>query len=483
MRKPSRRTLLRSASLGAALAAGGGLPLLLPGRSRAGGEIPRRIVFFYVMTGSMVGRWEPVLRAGAAPDTETEWDVNPDLHGELAAYRNDLNYFENLDFLSEYDDPTDPANAHFQGGTHAMCAAHRSAANLCGGITIDQFIADHLNASGPVTPVRSLELRIAGGSGEGQTSARMAGPALPRIDDPAEAYDRLFPGGAGMPDPDAARIAMRRRRVFDLVAGRTDALAGRLGGAERSRIEQYRDSLSDLRARLDLMGMVRAEPPPRSVLDPLGGLDWSDPTAVYRTVSDIDIQLTAAALHTDTTRVVSLELCDAPDEECGYTPALAASFGTTGTHDLTHKVNDLSGADPLSRNPEAIEVLRRQHLASMRRVRALLDALAARIETDGRRLLDHTVVVFVSQIADGSHCLQGMPWFTVGGCGDRLRTGRFFRAPRRALEPTGWITRRWTGAGRGHGDLFVTLAQAMGSTATTFGAPSAGAAAIPGMLA
>jgi hypothetical protein len=478
----SRRSFLRRATAGAALAAAGSTPLLFPSRSRAGGEIPKRIVFFYVQSGSMPGRWNPILRAGAPANTETEWDVNPDLHGDLGAYRADLNYFENLDFLSEYDDPTDPANAHYQGGTHAMCAAHRLTGNQCGGITIDQFIADHIHAGGPVTPVRSLELRVSYGSTEGQTSARTPGPALPRITNPTDAYDRLFPEGAGMVDPDAARLAMRRRRIFDLVAGRSDALASQLRGSERERAEQYGDSVADLRARLDLMGIVRGAPPDRSILDPLTGLDWSDDTAVYRAVGDLDMRLAAAALHSDATRVISIELGDAPNGECGYTSELAASFGTTDTHDLTHKVNDIGMREPLSSDPRAIEVIRQQHLAANRRMRLLLDELATRTESDGQRLLDHTVVVFASQIADGSHCLQGMPWFTVGGCGGALRTGRYFRNTRRDVAARRWISPRWDGAGRAHNDLFLTLANAMGSTATTFGEPTACTGPIPGML-
>lgn len=463
-----------------ALAAAGAGAAFSRSRARAGGaDIPKRIVFFYVQTGSMPGRWDPILRAGASGATETEWDVNPDLHGELAPYRADLNYFENLDFISEYSDPTDPANSHYQGGTHSMAACHRLTGNQAGGVTIDQFIAEALNAAGPVTPLPSLELRIGDGSGEGATSASGPGAPLPRISDPAEAYDRLFPPGSTMSDPDAARIAMRRRRVFELVRGRSDALASSLAGSERVRVEQYRDSVADLEARLSLTS-GGAAPPDRSILAPLDTLDGRDPVAVYRTQSELDVKLTAAALHSDVTRVVSLELGDAPDGEIGYTPG---DFGTTDTHDLLHKVMDISGAEPASSNPDAIDVIRRQHQAATHRVRMLLDELASRTEPDGQRLLDHTVVVFVSQIADGSHCLQGMPWYTVGGCGGTLQTGRYFRTARRAdVTPVRWISPRWDGGGRSHNDLYLTLARAMGVDAATFGEPRACTGPIPGML-
>lgn len=478
--KLTRRSWIQAAGMGAAAAAAGGTMVLSGSRARAGMEIPRRIVFFYVQSGSMPGRWEPILRAGASPDTETEWDVNPDLHGELAPYRADLSYFENLDFLSEYDDPTEPANSHVQGGTHAMCAAHRLTDRQAGGVTIDQLIAQRINAPSPVTPLPSLELACPDSSSESTVSATGPGAGLPRMGDPTAVYDRLFPGMGD--DPDRARAALRRRRIFELVRGRYDALGPQLlSGTERARLEQHRDTVVDLERRLELADGRTGARPDRSILAPLDTLDRSDDTARYRTITDLNIRLAAAALHSDVTRVVSFELPDAPNGEIGYTPG---QLGTTDAHDLIHKVMDISMREPLSSDDTAIQIIRRQHLAATRWMRFLLDELAGRTEIDGSRLLDHTVVVFTSQIADGSHCLQRMPWYTVGGCGGALRTGRYHRTARRAdVSPRRWISPRWDGAGRGHSDLFVTLARAMGVDIDVFGAPAANAGPIPGMLA
>ncbi|MFO0686194.1 MAG: DUF1552 domain-containing protein [Sandaracinus sp.] len=478
--KLSRRDLLRTLGVGAAAAA---MPMIFTGsRARAGGPtIPKRIVFLYVQSGSMPGRWEPQIRAGAPASTSTEWDVNTDLHGDLAPYRADLNYFENLDFLSEYDDPTDPANSHIQGGTHAMSAAHRIDARTVGGPTIDQIIAAGINAGGPVTLLPSLEIAY-GASPESSVSATGPSGILPRLEDPGEVYDRCFPGGA-VDDTTHQAEVRRRGEVFSFLRGRYGALTPRLTGADRRKIEQQRDTLNDLEARLALGDGSTATPPDRSILDPLGAVT---PDTRYATYTDLDMKLVAAALHNDVTRVVSIELQDAPDVECGFSPTrfTDASMGgmpITDTHGLIHAV--MNPSHPLSSDPAAVEVIRQQHLATTRRARLLLDELAMRTESDGQRLLDHTVVLFCSQIADGSHCLQGMPWYTVGRCGGALRTGQWFRNTRTSGDPLRWISPRWSGRGQSHADLFTSLANAMGVSVTSVGAPSANSGGIRALLA
>jgi hypothetical protein len=468
----NRRDMLRILGAGA-LSAGVGR-MFFRGSPARGQEqtIPKRIIFFYTQSGSMPGRWEPMAAAGS----ETDWDVNPDLNGELADYRADLNFFENLDMVSAFHDRTGPANSHYDGGTHAMTGAFRSSATEIGGPTIDQFIVEGLREQGVLTPFPSLELGY-WFSHEGFVSSTGPAGRLPRMGNPIEVYDRLWPASEGS-DEDAAREAAMRRRgaVFDLVRQRFNTLSPRLSGAERTKVEQHLASVDDLRRRLDLQASRTASRPPESVLDPMRNAT-SEP-ARYAAAIDTDIVLAAAALHSDLTRVITIEASDAPNEEMGYTPG---QWGTSDAHDLIHKV---MGDDPLSESADAIAAIRRQHLASTRRMRALLDELATRTEVDGSRLLDHTVVVFTSQIADGSHSLQGLPWFTAGSCGGALRTGRYFRQPRNMPQPGyRWVAGRWPNLGRAHNDLFVTLARAMGLDVDTFGAASVCTGPIPGMLA
>ena len=89
--------------------------------------------------------------------------------------------------------------------------------------------------------------------------------------------------------------------------------------------------------------------------------------------------------------------------------------------------------------------------------RALLDALAARPEGEGS-MLDYSLVLLCTEVCDGNtHLHDDMPFILAGGQGAGLRGGA--------------LLQRW---GRRHGDLYVSLAQAMGAPMDRFGQGSQG---------
>jgi hypothetical protein len=82
----------------------------------------------------------------------------------------------------------------------------------------------------------------------------------------------------------------------------------------------------------------------------------------------------------------------------------------------------------------------------------LLSQLAARPE-DGGTMLDNSLVLLCSEIADGNtHLHDDMPFVLAGGGGGTIRTGRFM--------DVGY---------RRHGELFVSIANAMGDGIGSFG--------------
>jgi hypothetical protein len=64
--------------------------------------------------------------------------------------------------------------------------------------------------------------------------------------------------------------------------------------------------------------------------------------------------------------------------------------------------------------------------------------------------------------------LHHLPWLIAGQGGGDISTGRYLQVPR-------------TPKARGHNDLFVALANIMGSSITTFGTPSVCQGALPGL--
>ncbi len=453
MSKLGRRDLLRGLGVGAAaLGLGlGRIPSALGQTERP----PKRVIFFYGGSGSRPGLWEP--RGG-----ETDWTL-ADVHQPLAAHRDRLTYVGNLHMLSAESDPTPPANAHIDGGTHAMTAAPRMTADRAGAISIDQAIVRALEAAGQVTAVPSLEVQAADWPhSEGLPVYSGPGAPLPFLWDPREVYDRLFPDGR--PDPSMMDARPEQRsRVLDFALGRFPRLDdARLARASRDKLGAHADQLRSIQRRLALGRGRELNIPERSIVASTPDFQWETPpetkATYWEATTELHTELVVAALHADVTRVVTFYVHDAPGPLCPYSGGYYrdGDFGTTDIHDLTHKVNDPD--DGLARDANATEVIRQQHLRTMEVLARLLDRLAETLEPDGTPLIDHTLVVFTSQIANGSHSLRELPWFVAGNCQGAVDTGRWLQA----------------GARRGHGAYYRTIAAALGLDLSDFGADGTG---------
>ncbi len=86
---------------------------------------------------------------------------------------------------------------------------------------------------------------------------------------------------------------------------------------------------------------------------------------------------------------------------------------------------------------------------------AFATSLADTPDPQGGSLLDNTIILCVSEIAEGStHSYQNMPFLLVGGGGGTLKPGHYDLNNTRSMN-----------------DLFVTVAQALGQReVSTFGA-------------
>lgn len=453
-----RREAIRALGAGAA-ALGLGL-----GRTTAHGQTerpPKRVIFFLGGSGSRPGRWQP--QGG-----ETDWALG-DLHQPLAAHRDRLTYVGNLHMLSAEGDPTPPSNAHIDGATHALTAAHRVGADRAGAASIDQRIVMANEAAGRITRLPSLEVQAADWPHQEIMVNSGPGSPLPFLWDPREVYDRLFPDGR--PDPSGMDVRPEQRsRVLDFALGRFGRLDDpRLGRAARDKLGAHADQLRSIQRRLALGRGRELAIPDRSIVDGVPRFDWqasAETKATYwQTTADLHTELIVSALSADVTRVVSFLVVDAPGPLCPYGGGYYrdGDFGTTDIHDLTHKVNHPT--DALREHPDATEVIQQQHTRTMEVLARLLDRLTETLEPDGTSLMDHTLVVFASQIADGSHALTNLPWFVAGDCQGAIRSGRWLQSGER----------------RGHGAFYRTIARALDLDLSDFGVD--GTDLIDGMLA
>jgi Protein of unknown function (DUF1552) len=435
-----RRKLLQ------ALGVGGAAALLrgATGSARAAGpDIPRRLVFFYTQQGTLRNLWAPT-------GTETDYTLGELHRDSLEPYKKSLLFLDGLEMHSNEVDPIQPGNAHYAGTTHALTGVNRQSGTLPSASSIDQYIASEINKGAPLTKVPSLELAVRDISfGEWAVSFGESGAPIPFETDPGKAYDRVF-GDFVKPDDSAAQArAAQDDAVLAWAAGEFDATSSKLDANDKTKLAAHAEALRDLQARLKLAPSAACTQPTREGEKTYAG-NWYGASA-YTDITDMHMRLAAAALACDRTRVVTIALPELPSSLVGYTPG---ALGATDLHDLVHKTAE-NGA--LKDDPNAVAPIKRYHQLHAKQFATLLGLLQALPESDGGSLLDHTLVLWCGQLGSGSHDLTQLPWILAGGGGGFVKSGRHVK-----YDEVG-------GHGPSHNDLFVSLANYMGLTTTSFG--------------
>ena len=257
------------------------------------------------------------------------------------------------------------------------------------------------------------------------------GHNLPRIETPGEMFDQLFQGF----DPAAsAQAALERKAraqsVLDLVLGEASSLQNRISRQDRPRLQEYLQSVREVERRIASQASqnIACAPPART-----GAFEFEDGRATI----DVCHELIALAFQCDATRVVSFMW--------GNSTSLRpyAFIGAPGGHhDLSHYGD----------SAESIAQLRRIDYWWARRFAELLIRLQGMPDSDGRSVLDNTLVFQSSDVSDGDqHNHDDMPVIIAGGAAG-FSLGRH-------LE----LKDRW------FGELFLSIGQAFGLPLKTFG--------------
>ncbi len=371
----SRRTLLRGA--GAAVA----LPLLdamLPRSARAVDAAPRHILLWFTPNGYPEDRWHPTT-------TGPLWTETPSL-APLRAHRPDLTVLRGV-----HNVPGAP--------THELRCRSLVSERLPDGPYGLRFGAslDHRLAAlvGPDLPFPTLPLASEGATACASgschwlyhlswTSELQSEPALvhPRV-----VMQRLFgtPDAAG--DEAAARRYARRASVLDAVLDDASALRATLGGEDRARVDAWLDAVRAVERRLQ----APAHPDPTCA----AGALLPQPADATDHVEQM-LDLATLALTCGQTRVVT------------YMLGVAESYRGLAFLGLPGDHHSASHFDPTTH--EAVCAWASARFAG------LLDRLAAHTLPTGRRLLDDTLVLHLSEIGTGAtHTHQHLPVLVAGG--------------------------------------------------------------------
>ncbi|PCC72325.1 Protein of unknown function [Nannocystis exedens] len=398
-----RRKLLQALGLGAACAPF--IPLL-----DARGETdpaPRRLILVYTPHGTLHKFWNPT-------GTETDF-VLPELLAPLAPYQHD-----NLIVLKGM-------RLNGQGGagphTRGMPLLFTGSEQLPGdkykhggappddplgwggnvNASIDQVIAQGLAGT---TPLHSLHLGYQVGGVHVANRMSFTAPDTPTelYENPQHAYDQLF-GLAALDKEAYERLKAKRISSMDVVRAELEGLRFKVGSDERPKIESHLAALDDIETAL-VNGYQCEVPPLGEPIDHVANESSAE-------VLSRHIQLIAAALRCDLTRVVTLQVARGEWDANTY-PWIPAPM-TDFHHAHTHNAPEGSEAEAYLRG------IRRYYAE---KIRELADALAAVPEGDGT-MLDNTMIVWGTEVGHGqTHQFTEMPFVVVGGK-TFLNSGRF----------------------------------------------------------
>ncbi|MBM4279261.1 MAG: DUF1552 domain-containing protein [Deltaproteobacteria bacterium] len=453
LRSPSLRLRRRRFLQAAGLASGTlFLPSLWSPKARAQPAPPRRLVVLFTQHGFV---YDSVKVRPPGTREDADFDVSlADLdHASLsrvllplAEMRDKLSVVDGLAMVSAEGDVV--FNEHDKGTRHALTGApilRTDSGTFAGGPSIDQLVSRAIAADGRLP---SLTLAVTGATNGGAVW-RDAGQPLPPDGNPLAAFARLFPpvdDGGGLSTSDRVRAA--QGSVLDLVADQYDALLPRLSGEDRAKLALHRDLVRQAERRVgELQDLQCRRPNEPRVVDDFSRLDF------YESRFDAFVDITAAALACDLTRVVTLQLSQLRNDHLGIAGDVHADF-----------------AHNSETNSQAIEVMSRYGEVHAGHFARLLEALDAVPEGNGT-LLDHCAVLWCSELATGTHKFNVWPAFVAGGAGGALRTGRYLRYVPQTRNPNPNPT--WPGVtrlvGRPHQQLLVTLAQAVGAPLSSVG--------------
>lgn len=351
----------------------------------------------------------------------------------------------------------EPGAHHSGGGAVLTCrvvAKDMGNGQVRAGTSVDQLIAQRLAGSARIPSLQLGMVPSSTASGDSPYGAAYSGciswandtTPMPVTASPAAVFDRLFAGAN--PDESAA-LAERRRKIRASILdyARQDAarLQAKLNAPDRAKLDQYLTGVRDLENRLAATpGGGTAPATTCAAPTRPGNLGTTSQIEQIKLFADLIV----LAFQCNATPVVSFMLGHAKSYE-NY-PELGIPEDHHGT--LSHLFAS-SGAAQASNKAKLLK-LEAWSLSQFAYICEKLDALP---EGDGTTVLDNTAAFFSSEVGHGeNHSQVNMPMLLVGG-GAVWKTGRHVRFPNRPMN-----------------DIYVSMLNAYGVGATTFGEPGRG---------
>lgn len=298
-----------------------------------------------------------------------------------------------------------------------------------GGISMDQILAQKMNAS---TPLPSFEIGIdsprtgvdTAGGGFPRALGSFLSWADPKTPVPKEivpqlAFDRLFrnhraPVVSTNPRNQAVVESLQRDEIslLDLVRDQAKSLRSNASRADKARLDEYFDSVRAVEIRLE----SSLRPQKRWINEGKLPMDRPNPgvPATHAEHVRLMLDILILALWTDSTRVATFMLGDAQSAvDYSFLPGVKGSF-----HGLSHH-RDI---------PETRAQYEKIVTWNVEQLAWFLEKMQSLKEGDGT-LLDHSMILFGGSLKDGNkHTEENLPLLIAGRGNGAIRPGRRLRA-------------------------------------------------------
>lgn len=504
----SRRTLLRGG-----LGVGVALPWLdamMPRDARAqASPVPKRLGIFFSPCGTIPEAWAPIGMNPSAPTaTKTSPAISTDftlstILAPLAPYQSDLVVLRGVSMESTSGAYSPASNPHDRGMAHMLTGtplvpgplgegrAQHLLDGSAGGPSIDQHIAAaigkgarlpslELGVESTTTALEVIVTHMSYGNVDPADPYKRAIPIAP-VDDPVQTYNRLFGGSS---DPG---LLKKRKSVLDFCLADYKDLMGRVGAADRAKLDQHVTNVRQIETGLatllnapacsDAKSIVPISPARATCLRDQANRTAADNAMPalcvtnFAEVGKMQMDLMALALACDITRVASLQWSTAESQVIHA--GLGLQFtGTKEHHLLSHNETfAISAQTSLNADQASVNLVRADLIKVntwyAQQFAYLVGKLKGMPEANGRTVLDNMLLLWTNELGTGGvHSYTNVPYVLAGSCQGAVQTGRYidFLGPAISATPLAVAY----GKGPTHNKLFVSLMKSLDMPDNTF---------------
>jgi hypothetical protein len=417
-----RRTFLRG--MGASVA----LPFLdamVPaGRLTAGAmdeADPTRLVAIELVHGAAgSNEWGATQNLWAPAEVGRNFDLTPSALQPLEPWRDYLTIISNTDVrMAEAFQPHEIGGDHFRSSAVFLTQQHpkqTESSDVYVGTSLDQIYA---NRFGQGTPIPSMQLCIenvdqAGGCAYGYScvytdSISWSSPTepLPMIRDPRVAFDLLF--GAGGTPEERARRRRTSASILDWITEDMARMRRQLGPNDYERVDRYLDNVREIERRIQAVEAQNNSGEERELPGAPAGVPDS-----FSEHMRLMFDLQALAFASDMTRVFSFKT---------GRDASSRVYPESGTDTPFHPASHHGGREAAVLD---FAVINKYHVGMLPYfLQRLKD-----IDEGGTDLLEKTMIVFGSPMADGNvHNHRRAPLLALGHANGKLEGNMHLKAP------------------------------------------------------